>query len=214
MPRPVVMTERSLYARLGVLILWLLLLGTKGLAQQSPQPPCPRCIAVLITPGQVLLLPEDLHGLTFVVRDAGEGVRTIRAAIDAVRARGGTPVALLTDPSGPSGGNRSYAAKLRLTELRSSLGTDVRLAASVATGRDLPGYADVLIGPGERAPNGPPVWPLLADGDLPRALAVGLVDELEDCLQRARAEPLGAANRRAWRLVRPGNVPADCKVLR
>jgi 4-amino-4-deoxy-L-arabinose transferase-like glycosyltransferase len=47
-----------------------------------------------------------------------------------------------------------------------------------------------------------------------RALLVGLVDELEDCLQRARAEPLGAANRRAWRLVRPGNVPADCKVLR
>ena len=46
-----------------------------------------------------------------------------------------------------------------------------------------------------------------------RVLLVGQVDELEACLQRARAEPLGAANRRASRLVRPADVPVDCKVL-
>jgi hypothetical protein len=46
-----------------------------------------------------------------------------------------------------------------------------------------------------------------------RVLLVSQVDELEACLRRARAEPLGAANRREWRLVRPRAVPADCTVL-
>jgi hypothetical protein len=194
-----------------MLILSVLLLGTTGLAQQSVQPPCPRCIAVWITPGQVLLLPEDLQGLTFVVRDAGEEVRSIAAAVDAVRARGGLPVVFLADPPGTLARDRAYAAKLRLTELRSSLGADVRLAATVATGRELAGYADVLIGPGERDANSPPVWPLLIDTELPRALAATTADGAERWVVAAPSDAIDA-RRLIDALLSAVAAPADAPV--
>lgn len=46
-----------------------------------------------------------------------------------------------------------------------------------------------------------------------RRLFVREVPELADCLQRARAQPVGTANRRTWRLVSTPDIPGDCRVL-
>ena len=205
------MTERSLYAGLGMVILWLLLLGTSGRAQQPAQPPCPLCVAVMLPPGQAILLPHDLRGITIVVRDAGESVRSIAAAVDLVRARSGRPVVFLADPPGTFGGDRAYPAKLRLTELRSTFGGDVRLAASVATARELSGYADVLIGSGEREEGSPPVWPLLPDADLKRALAATITGGAEQWVIVASPDAIDA-RRLLQSLVEAATVPKDALV--
>jgi hypothetical protein len=171
MPRPVVMTERSLYARLGVLIFgfWCLLTGTTGYARQV-QAPCALCLAVTVAPGQTRLLPADLHGVTIIIRDSGEAIPALAAAVDAVRARGGRPVVLVTTPADASLDAQRYAMKLRLTELRSQLGADARLGLRAPADADLAGYADVVIGSGEEKGLAP-LWRLLPGTDLKDALA-------------------------------------------
>jgi 4-amino-4-deoxy-L-arabinose transferase-like glycosyltransferase len=46
-----------------------------------------------------------------------------------------------------------------------------------------------------------------------RRLFVREVPALADCLQRARAQPVGVANRRTWSLVSAPDIPADCRAL-
>jgi hypothetical protein len=54
-------------------------------------------------------------------------------------------------------------------------------------------------------------WASAAPGA--RRLFVREVPALADCLQRARAQPVGVANRRTWSLVSAPDIPADCSAL-
>ena len=169
MPRPVIMTEPSLYARVGMLIFWLLL-GTAGAAQQMAQPACALCIAVTIAPAQVLLLPDQLHGTTVMVRDDGASTEAVANSIEQIRARGGRAAVLVADTSGAAGERGIYLLKMRVTELRARLGPDVRLALAAPAAPELAGYADVFVGSGESGAGDTPVWRHLQTSDVKAAL--------------------------------------------
>jgi hypothetical protein len=162
------MTERTLYAGLVVLIGWLLAAVT-GAAQEPVQPPCALCLAVTMAPGQALLLPDELHGLTVLVRERDAPVPAIREAVEAVRRRGGRPgvFVALGDPDPPA--DLRYRTKLRLTELRASLGADLFIAVESTSVPEFRGYADVLVG--QRPEASTSVWPLLRTSEVQRALA-------------------------------------------
>ncbi|MBA2305292.1 MAG: hypothetical protein H0W08_22045 [Acidobacteria bacterium] len=173
MARPMVMTERPLYAGVPILIGWLLLQAGAA-AQSSVQPPCASCIAITIVPGQTLLLPADLHGVTVLVRaQPGDPPAALVAAIGHIRARGGRPAVLVSGDEGSgTADERAYALKLRLTTVRALVGNDVRIALGAPVAAELAAYADVLVGvPGESAPGpGRGVWPSVAGTQLKAAL--------------------------------------------
>lgn len=168
------MTERSLYA--GAVMLIGFLLGAPLDAQQ--QPPCAACIAVTMQPAQTLLLPDELHGITVLLRAGDLGPSALPGPIDEVRRRGGRPGVFVTLPvTAGTAAELAYALKLRLTELRGAVDPDVLLAlevtpevAALLSDGDLAGYADVLVGaaPGAGAPR---IWPSLGTADLLSALA-------------------------------------------
>jgi hypothetical protein len=205
------MTERSLYAGLGTLILWLLLLGTTGQAQQPAQPPCPLCLAITISSGQAVLLPEDLRGITIVVLDGGESVQALAAAVDTIRSRAGRPVVLGGDPRAVPAERTAYALKLRLTDLRSRLGGDVRIALRAPPDRELAGYADVLIGPRQPGQDAVPLWPLVKAPDLKTALAATTVGGAEQWVMDAPADAI-ETYRLLQSLAGAAAVPADAFV--
>lgn len=160
------MTERSLYALLGILIGWLTFPPPAAAGQTA----CALCIAVTITPGQALLLPDDLYGLRVLVRDHGDTVESVRSATAAVEARGGVPgvvVPLFSDTADAA--QRVYRLRLRLTELRAGLGSGVLLAIEGQHPGDVSGYADVRIGDG--GDPALPVWTPLEAATADAALA-------------------------------------------
>jgi hypothetical protein len=165
------MTERSLYARAGMLIGCLLAAVGAG-AQPTA---CATCIGVTIRPAQTLLLPEHMHGITVLLRSEGVAIDTLRSAVEDVRRHGARPAVFvpapvtLVDPA-----ELTYRLKLRLTELRGALGPEVILAqeaSQVLVPRlmDLTGYADVLVGEVPEEPRRP-AWPVIAGTDIAAAL--------------------------------------------
>jgi hypothetical protein len=184
------MTERSLYAPLGILIGWLVFL-TPGLSAQAPPGACGVCLAITIQPGQALLLPDELHGVTVLVADAAP-LDALRRMTDLVRARGGRPGVLVRVDAG-AGPEQAYAARLRLTELRSSV-AGVLLAVDGAL--ELAPYADVVVGPPRaEVPPGVRYWPWLAERTLQAAQARTSGGDAEQWVITAPADALEA---RAW----------------
>lgn len=164
------MTERSLYACLAMLIGWLFW-GAAAAAQEPVQPPCALCLAVTIAPGQSLLLPERLHGLTVLVRGQDAAVEAIQRTVGLIQEHGGRPGVLMSLPREGAVEDRLYRLKLRVTEIRARLGGGVLVAFAGSPVPELEGYADVLVGQGGTTSLSIPVWPLLDAPDLPRALA-------------------------------------------
>lgn len=192
------MTKHTLYARAALLIGSLLgpyLLVPRAAAGQEPHA-CAACLAITIQPGQVLLLPEDLQGLTVLVRAASlDWTPELLAAIAAVSARGGRPGVVLEPPPIGDGAEREYRLKLLLADVRGAIPPDAVLAidASALTWRDLgaiAAYADVALvrRPPAEASN-IRVWPIVN----PPTLGAGL-----------RATTTGEAER--WVLEVPSDV--------
>ena len=143
MPGPMIMTERSLYAWLGALIWWLAASGSLG--AQPAGSPCPLCITATIAPGQALLLPADLHGLTILVVDEEAPLDGLARATSEVTKRGGRP-GLFVPRLVPENEANLYRMKLRLTELRARLGPGVQIAIEGPVDAELSGYVDVIVG--------------------------------------------------------------------
>ncbi|MEO6214169.1 MAG: hypothetical protein ABIP65_11135 [Vicinamibacterales bacterium] len=165
------MTKRSLYAQLVTLLLWgSIAVPAVALQQPGPAAPeCASCLVVTILPGQVLLLPPDLHGVTVLVRTATADVDP--AAMAWIVRRGGVPgILLVPPPAQPTPAQTAFALKSLLAELRSRAADDGILALQVAQSeyrallaeRDVASYADVIVGvPGATSPARVRYWPSL-----------------------------------------------------
>jgi hypothetical protein len=165
------MTGRPLYAGVAALMGCLLASTDAGARQQA----CAACIGVIIRPAQTLLLPDNLHGLTVLLRSEPEPIDALRGGIGEVRRRGGRPALFVPAPvTGADRSELAYRSRLRLTELRGAIGPGVILAQEVAplltpVLDDLTGYADVLVGAVPAAP-ARPAWPVIGGTNIAAAL--------------------------------------------
>lgn len=194
------MTKRSLYAQLVALVFWGFA-ATAASAQQTEGPACPACLVVTILPGQVLLLPEQLHGLTVLVR-------TSRAEVDAsvmeeISRRGGRPGILVVPAvTSSSPDDAAFRLKSLLAEVRARAGRDGILALQVErpdyksflVERHLASYADVIVGVPDAVP--PPrvrFWPALKADTARAALDVTRQGSAEGWVVSVPADALDAA---------------------
>lgn len=174
------MTKRSLYARLALLTCagWL---QAAGAAAQPPAGTCAACIAVVTTPGQGVLLPETLHGITVLLRATPDKTSELPSGVEHVRTRGGRPGILVTPDASGTSADAAYRLKLWLTELRGAVAPDVLIALEDTgdlrrrMGRswdELAAYADVIVTPRDAPPvEGRRAWPRLAATTAAEALA-------------------------------------------
>jgi hypothetical protein len=189
------MAERPLYARLGLLIVWLSLLPASTWGQvPSTAPACAACLAVRIAPGQALLLPDQLHGLTILLDATGGAIAPVIRAAELVALRGGRPGLLVRAMNaGSPTAEHLYELRLRLTALRSAAGDGLLIALETSPGTPLGAYADVLVGPTrEDVPAGVRYWPLLLETDLAAALARTAAGGAEQWVLAAPADVIAA----------------------
>lgn len=203
------MTERSLYAHAAAVLLsgCLLLAGPV----EAQQPACGACIGVTIAPAQALLLPEDMGGITVLLRAQDAPIESLRAAMEEVRRRKGRP-ALLVLPSAPDDPEQVYRSKLRLTELRGALGQELIVAMDVSRTEasflaELSGYVDVLVGDAPAAP-GRPSWPVVPGTDVAAALEATRRGGRDIWVMHAPADVLEAHDLLA-RLAQAATAPAE-----
>jgi len=172
------MTKRALYAQLGTCLLWLVA-GSQAAARVPDQPPvCATCLVITILPGQGLLLPDDLHGLTVLVRSP-DG-RVDPNALTAIRERHGRPGILLVPAvSSSPPAETAFALKSLLADARAHAAGDGVLALELPPSsyrellaeRDVASYADVVIGvPGAAVPARVRFWPALSAASAAAAL--------------------------------------------
>jgi hypothetical protein len=217
---PMIMAKRTLYALMGSALQPLaLVLGSSLVAAAATGPPCARCAAVIVRPGQALALPPALAGLDVLVLVNAGDEAVARPALEDISARGGRPGLLVRGVSAgaidPAVVGRArvlifdvsqlapdeqlaYRLKLRVTQARAAApeGIEIGLAApavSVAAlfKRDLGPYVDIL----------------LTGGALPPELAAYRVwrsppasaDELPPLAELLRATESGDAERWVWR---------------
>ncbi|MEO5898209.1 MAG: hypothetical protein ABIS06_21190 [Vicinamibacterales bacterium] len=172
------MTKRALYAEVGTCLLWLIA-GSQAIAQVPDQPPvCASCLVVTILPGQVVLLPDHLHGLTVLVRSPDGRVHA--NALTAIRERHGIPgILLVSQVSSLPPAEAAFALKSLLADVRAHAASDGILALEVPpsnyrallTVRDVASYADVVVGvPGATPPARVRFWPALSAASAAAAL--------------------------------------------
>lgn len=149
------MTKRRLYALLATVLTWLWCWVTVVAAQPRPlDPPCGACIAMTIAAGQSLLLPDELSGLTVLVRVSGAPEPAVTAALAEIRRRGGRGgIALVRQDSDFSSIDRlAFDLKQALTEYRAAAGPSAVIAVLTPAAlkqplldRDIGAYADVFL---------------------------------------------------------------------
>lgn len=122
----------------------------------APTAPCAACVAISVTPGQVLALPEHLGGLDVLVRVAPGGEAAALAGLDDITRKGGSAGLLVGGiPPGPLPADlaartrrllidlgsiapdadlaqAAYAIKLRLTAARAAAAQEVALGIAGA----------------------------------------------------------------------------------
>jgi hypothetical protein len=196
------MTKRSLYAQLAGGLLGLVLPVSAG-AAPAPQtaPACAACIVITILPGQVVLLPEDLHGVTVLVITSQADVEA--AAMEAIRQRRGVPGILLEPP--PLQGTpdeKAFALKSLLAEVRARAANEGILGLRMPAGdngtllieREVASYADVIVGSaGAPAPAAVRFWPVLTTTDARLAIDATRQGSSERWVVRAPSDALEAS---------------------
>jgi hypothetical protein len=169
------MTKRSLYA--GLVLIMLVVCHTARAADRTPgqQPPCAACLVITMQPGQTLLLPERLHGLTILVEVAGDTPGDAVAAVDHIRDRGGRPGVLLTPVRAGTEERTTFETRMRLADVRGAVGTDVLVVLAALNGPwpSLWSYADAVVTGQPAWFAGKPVraWPLIDAASAADALA-------------------------------------------
>ena len=117
---PMVMTKRTLYAQLAAL--FVALACPPGALSQSASSsvPCGSCLTITILAGQQLLLPDDLAGVTVLVRiPIGASPAGREEALAEISRRGGRAGVLVEAPvPGSIPPDLIYRLKSFLTALR------------------------------------------------------------------------------------------------
>lgn len=169
------MTKRSLYAGLVLIALAVMPVAPAAAAQRAVQPACAGCVALTMAPGQTVLLPEQLHGLTVLVRVSQDKTPEVAAAVEQIRARGGRPGVLVYPAAGGTEQEAIFATRIRLSDIRGDLAPDVLIALAAIDGPWSPlwSYVDAVVTPQPDAFTGKPVraWPLITRGPLAHVLA-------------------------------------------
>jgi len=195
------MTKRSLYAQL-VNCLLCLAFPAFATAFQAPQgpPPCPGCLVITVQPGQVVLLPPELHGIIVLVvmSQADEN----GSAMQTIRERHGVPGILIVPPASPAGrSEKAFALKSLLAEARGRATDADVLALQMPAGdagpllieRDVAAYADVVVGlPESPAAAGVRFWPALPATDARTAIEATREGSSERWVVTAPADALDA----------------------
>lgn len=150
------MTKRRLYAQLAAALTWLVWCVTVTAQPRQVDPPCGACLVITIEAGQSLLIPEELNGLTVLVRAAGPPAPAVRAALAEIRRRGGrSGLALVPRDSDAASIDRlAFELKQVLTEYRAAAGAAAVIAVVTSAGlkqslldRDIGAYVDVFLQP-------------------------------------------------------------------
>src|SRR5262245_51731703 len=148
------MTKRRLYAQLGIAFLGLCSAATGAAGQRrAPDPPCGACLMVAIETEQARHLPEDLGGITVLVRVNGPPNQAVTEALGEIRRRGGrSGIALLRQEADLASIERlAFDLKQTLTEYRAASGSSAVMAVVTPQGvrqrlldSGLDAYADVF----------------------------------------------------------------------
>ena len=197
------MTKRPLYACL-LLSLCSLVPAVPAAAAQDPsdgarQADCAPCIAMTILPGQVLLLPDDLHGLVVLIRVSQDKTPDLAAGIASVRQRGGKPGILVTSPGGAVP-DLVYRLRTQLADWRGGLAPDVLIALELPArvpldvAAALAPYADVLVSPEPKPSGGPRIWRLLGEVEPAAALQASRAADFESWVVDAPADAIEAVS--------------------
>ena len=225
------MAKLSLYAQrprprqpgvlAAVAVMVVLLAGTS--AVNAADAPCGACVAVAIAPGQILALPEALHGLVVLLRVSPGETHAAVAALEIIAARGGHPGLLvlsaspepldaealrrsdvvLIDVAGAAlSDTRVFNLKRQITAARGEHpGLTIGLALAGLAAPDLVPYIDFVLWRGASAPDaaGKGVWTVLDEGP---AASIGAL--LRDTSQ-------GGADKWLWNA--PAEVDAVVRVM-
>ena len=171
------MTKRTLYALLAVGLFRALSPGLSWAQTPAAGVPCGSCIGITILAGQKLLLPDDLAGLTILVRVPADAPDVdAREALSEIERRGGRPAVIVAPAPGPGPENPEYRLRVFLTQLRGQLPPGV-LVALEATRADIQAalpqlspYVDVIVSPVRPPGPGGRLWPFVAAADADAAL--------------------------------------------
>ena len=193
------MTKRRLYAQLAVVLLMAALPRPSSSQPAAGGAPCGSCLAITIQGGQKLLLPEELAGVTVLLRTSPSDPYA-KDVLSEIGRRGGR-AALLVEPfsaatSAPD--NLSYRLKSFLTQLRGEVtaGVPIALDASLPAVEgllhELTPYVDVVVASPSLAEPGGRVWRLLDTTDAAAALRATAQGGFERWVVRAPADALAA----------------------
>ena len=189
------MTKRSLYAGL----LPILLAVSPALAADQTaggQPACAACIAITMQPGQTLLLPERLHGVTILVWAAEGRTDDVAAAVEHIRGRGGRPGVLVRPVTAGTEARTIFETRLRLADVRGAVGTDVVVGLAALDGPwpSLWSYADAVVTGQPAWFSGKPVraWPLIVAASAQDALRQTSAGGVEHWVVAAPSDALDA----------------------
>ena len=157
------MTKRTLYALLAGFVP---LLGSTSAFPQppsaAPETPCGSCIAITILPGQQLLLPDDLAGVTVLIRTSiPHGIS--KDALADIERQGGKAGVIVSPPAATEPADLAYRLKSGLTQLRSELGSyPIALELTPALGAlvtELIPYVDIMVADASQPVSGTRFWP-------------------------------------------------------
>lgn len=209
------MTKRRLYAHLAVALLTALVPRLSSSQPAATGVPCASCLAISIQGGQALLLPEDLAGVTLLLRTSVSHPFST-AALSEISRRGGRAAVLFEPlpPTPPYPADLSYRLKSVLTQLRGEvpegvpIALDSSLQAVESLTPELMPYVDVIVASPRVATRGRRLWPLLETSDAAEALRATAQGGFERWVVAAPADAI-AARALIHTIVDAAKRPAD-----
>jgi hypothetical protein len=193
------MTKRRLYAQLAVVLLTAILPRLSSSQPAAGGAPCGSCLGITIQGGQKLLLPEELAGITVLLRTSMSDPMA-SDVLSEIRRHGGRP-AVLVEPfsaAAPVPDNLSYRLKSFLTQLRGHVPEGVPIALDASHPGvevllpEIAPYVDVVVAAARLAEPGRRVWPLLDTTDPAVALRATSGGGFERWVVRAPADAIAA----------------------
>ena len=194
------MTKRTLYAQLGAALLTAAFPSAALPQAPAGGVPCGVCLAITIQAGQKLLLPDDLGGVTILLRVPLAGAPpSLAPVLSDISERGGTAGVLVEASSSPPlPTDLAYRLRLFVTALRGEIPPGTVMALDLTDPIlepllvDLAPYVDVFVGPADPARRGRRLWPRLPPSEAGEALRATGRGGFERWVMEAPADAIAA----------------------